>query len=676
MANDKVEKMNPVPPFVKFVCANVPMVFDDSLSYYEALCAMWKYLDNVVNVVNNNATITEEQLEAYKKLESFVTNYFDNLNVQEEINNKLDAMVEDGTMSRIILDYLKFPNAADNISYNRLGRKVIARPHYITGTGTYIGLQGGCMDSEHTYVMLQNHVDSSNTLDSEYCKITKIDVRTGEEVDSNTIEIGHGNNIAYDRVEDKYYITSAHGNLDQQAFANKIIKLNSNLTIDSVTDVDKNYDSISVDEEGNLYAGFSYKQSDYAYHIYKLDKETYEELEDIELETTGNTGTGQSICVANNRIVFLNSQPNSIEIFDITGKLLKNYNLKDDEYVIGEAENISTYDGVNFIFGSQNTPDLSCYNFVQLFTTNLCGGTIKDFYRNISNQVNISCHIDVTSDEWNPDGTADKPFYCIDEVSYIIAIKGTNLVFDTTGTYYCAKIEYPKMRFVRGGDSVAVTISCGLRNSLEIYNGSYTMEYVTLPALIIRNSNIYVGGCTLAKSNNEYLCRIQQDSTLTIAGTSFDTSATYSNAFFIADRGIVNWGKNNQNINNVAKEIFRGDNYNFLYATQLWSGTVAKNGTITLNGGNYAPFKMLDITFTDRNHLLWDKNTDGETSRSATFSNLSTAGTGANKIQQVMVSFTDPSIVFYKANEISFDSEGAMTVNTSPTMNIVKIFAR
>ena len=106
MENDKVEKMNPVPPFVKFVCANVPMAFDDSLSYYEALCAMWKYLDNVVNVVNNNATITEEQLAAYKELESFVTNYFENLDVQQEINEKLDQMAEDGSLTALIADYM------------------------------------------------------------------------------------------------------------------------------------------------------------------------------------------------------------------------------------------------------------------------------------------------------------------------------------------------------------------------------------------------------------------------------------------------------------------------------------------------------------------------------------------------------------------------------------------
>ena len=106
MNNPKVEKQPPVPPFVQFCCAAVPMVFDDSLSYYEALCAMWKYLDNTVKVINNNALITEDFIAKVNELHDYVENYFANLDVQEEINNKLDQMALDGTLQEIIGDYL------------------------------------------------------------------------------------------------------------------------------------------------------------------------------------------------------------------------------------------------------------------------------------------------------------------------------------------------------------------------------------------------------------------------------------------------------------------------------------------------------------------------------------------------------------------------------------------
>lgn len=101
--NDKIQKAPMVPPFVRFVCSAVPMVFDDSLSYYEALSALWKWLqDDVVNVININATVTEEYINLTNELKTFVEDYFVNLDVQEEINNKLDAMVEDGTLDEII----------------------------------------------------------------------------------------------------------------------------------------------------------------------------------------------------------------------------------------------------------------------------------------------------------------------------------------------------------------------------------------------------------------------------------------------------------------------------------------------------------------------------------------------------------------------------------------------
>lgn len=109
--NDNPQKMPPVPPFVRFVASAVPMVFDDSLSYYEALCALWKYIQSMTDVINNNATLEEEYIEKFNELKSFVDNYFDNLDVQDEINAKLDIMAADGTLAAIIATYLHI-NAA------------------------------------------------------------------------------------------------------------------------------------------------------------------------------------------------------------------------------------------------------------------------------------------------------------------------------------------------------------------------------------------------------------------------------------------------------------------------------------------------------------------------------------------------------------------------------------
>lgn len=92
-------------PFKKLVMTigELPTTFIESMSYYEALAWLVDYIKNtVIPAVNNNAEATEELQKLFVELKEFVDNYFDNLDVQEEINNKLDAMAESGQLAEII----------------------------------------------------------------------------------------------------------------------------------------------------------------------------------------------------------------------------------------------------------------------------------------------------------------------------------------------------------------------------------------------------------------------------------------------------------------------------------------------------------------------------------------------------------------------------------------------
>lgn len=98
----------------------------DALTDYELLCLVVKYLNDVIanqNEQNDSITrmyqsflalqdyvnTTKDDVEdAFNKLDDYVRNYFDNLDVQEEINNKLDSMVEDGVLYNIINQYLPY----------------------------------------------------------------------------------------------------------------------------------------------------------------------------------------------------------------------------------------------------------------------------------------------------------------------------------------------------------------------------------------------------------------------------------------------------------------------------------------------------------------------------------------------------------------------------------------
>ena len=90
-------------PFRRFVTTIgvFPTAFTEAMTYYECLAYLVKYLDDsVVPAVNENA-------EALKELQDYVVHYFDNLDVQQEINNKLDQMAEDGTLQEIITAYIQ-----------------------------------------------------------------------------------------------------------------------------------------------------------------------------------------------------------------------------------------------------------------------------------------------------------------------------------------------------------------------------------------------------------------------------------------------------------------------------------------------------------------------------------------------------------------------------------------
>ena len=92
----------------RFWCQKVlPLVYDDSLSYYELLCKVVNYLNNVINDVNALGTDIENITDAFNELQNYINNYFSTLDVQKEINNKLDEMAENGTLQLIIESFLQ-----------------------------------------------------------------------------------------------------------------------------------------------------------------------------------------------------------------------------------------------------------------------------------------------------------------------------------------------------------------------------------------------------------------------------------------------------------------------------------------------------------------------------------------------------------------------------------------
>lgn len=111
--------------FTNYIYKAIPLAFDESMSYYETLCGLLHYLKNVIiPTVNNNADAVAELQTLYEELRIYVDDYFKGLDVQEEINNKLDKMVEDGTLNNLIGAYIQPRIDAQNLEIQNFENNV------------------------------------------------------------------------------------------------------------------------------------------------------------------------------------------------------------------------------------------------------------------------------------------------------------------------------------------------------------------------------------------------------------------------------------------------------------------------------------------------------------------------------------------------------------------------
>lgn len=73
----------------------------DFITNYEFLCLVVEHLNKIIQNSNTQNDAITNLYDAFNTLKDYVDNYFENLDVQEEINNKLDEMAQDGTLANI-----------------------------------------------------------------------------------------------------------------------------------------------------------------------------------------------------------------------------------------------------------------------------------------------------------------------------------------------------------------------------------------------------------------------------------------------------------------------------------------------------------------------------------------------------------------------------------------------
>lgn len=106
-------------PFKWFVLQNFPFIEADfdAITNYQLYCKVVEYLNKVIEDTNKIGNQVEDLTNSFIELQNYVNNYFENLDIQEEVNNKLDEMAEGGEIANIIAQFL---NANCILKFNNM----------------------------------------------------------------------------------------------------------------------------------------------------------------------------------------------------------------------------------------------------------------------------------------------------------------------------------------------------------------------------------------------------------------------------------------------------------------------------------------------------------------------------------------------------------------------------
>lgn len=117
-------------PFKLQCLTSFPFIDEDfdALTNYELLCKIVEYLNNISS--NNNMLVNNID---------DLNNWFNNLDVQDEVNNKLDEMAQDGTLAEIIANYADIAEIKDVVDGSGLAR-LLATGKFLTNSNSWIGI--------------------------------------------------------------------------------------------------------------------------------------------------------------------------------------------------------------------------------------------------------------------------------------------------------------------------------------------------------------------------------------------------------------------------------------------------------------------------------------------------------------------------------------------------------
>lgn len=328
--NDNLKPIETLRPFTRFLCTigELPTSYLISMTYEEQLIWFCNYLEKtVIPTINNNA----EDVEELKNLVLELQHYLDNLDLQEEVNTKIDEMVENGEFDNILQNYLKIqPNILIpeyvGTRYKKQTQNYIEKddtlPQEIEGI-CYIGTNKVIA----FYSPIQNGItQSSNCIFEEYDITNTAPTLSRQETIANLM---HANSCCYDNTNGKiyvalwgYYSSGVETPVNQIAVLDYItLSLERTLTISDIN-ISKvafyNNKLYALDPNNNLY-----------------EINTTNETGTLLYQITSPVGGGsQGFDIRDNKVYVNYANPCVINVYDFTnGNYINSYSINEfDNY--------------------------------------------------------------------------------------------------------------------------------------------------------------------------------------------------------------------------------------------------------------------------------------------------------------------------------------------------------
>ena len=452
---------------LRFWCQKVlPLVYEDSLSYYEVLC---KCVDYINKLVEDEKAMQSEIVE----LKQYVDDYFNSLDIQAEVESVIDELITDGTMGALVDSAVAGKLYQRTMTLERAGR-FIDRFGY---NNTNRVLRGqSCTYSGSSYYTCGSYNSNANQT------ICKWSATGSLEAQAEYTELGHANDITY---YDGYLYVATGTNIK---------KINATtLVIDSTIDISGISPVSSITNNGKKLLIFGNTTNSHGNGVYSYDVETgVEELVIDDLRVANQTR--QAVCYYDGKIYVLYTWGNQLYEYDLTtGDITFTYNIPQDDgfFRVMEVEAPLIVNGrlyissVGFGLSSGVTYDAA---IVQLFNTDVIGRLEKTFkydYQTYSHPQYIT--VNGSADyAFNPEVT----YTTIEEAMLVVPERGVRILNLEAGCYYRCGGD---INLVRTSGTVSLNIVRGF--SCDVY-----LDNITVDTLTCEDCNVVAKQCTINRA--------------------------------------------------------------------------------------------------------------------------------------------------------------------------------